>query len=99
MGAQKERDWGFIIIIALIVLAAGYTFIALIEQQADINQLKKEKQAVLEEIEKEEKDLKKMQQLSKQTKSLDYIERQAREKLGMVMPDETVYIDIGKSED
>ena len=98
MEVKKERDWGLIIIIALVVLAAGYIFFALIEQQADINQLKREKQAVLEEIEKEEKDLKKMQQLSKQTQSLDYIEKQAREKLGMVRPDETVYIDIGKSE-
>lgn len=98
MEVKKERDWGFIIIMALIVLAVGYVFFALIEQQGDINQLKREKQAVLEEIEKEEKALKKMQQLAKKTQSLDYIEKQAREKLGMVLPGETVYIDVGKSE-
>lgn len=98
MEVKKEQDWGFIIIMALIVLAVGYVFFALIEQQGDINQLKREKQAVLEEIEKEEKALKKMQQLAKKTQSLDYIEKQAREKLGMVLPGETVYIDVGKSE-
>ena len=97
MEVKKERDWGFIIIMALIVLAVGYVFFALIEQQGDINQLKREKQAVLEEIEKEEKALKKMQQMAKKTQSLDYIEKQAREKLGMVLPGETVYIDIGKN--
>ncbi len=99
MEEKKERDWGLIIIIALAILAAGYVLFALIEQQADINQLRREKAVVLVEIENEEKALKKMQKLSKETQSIDYIEKQAREKLGMVMPNETVYIDIGKNKD
>lgn len=99
METKKERDWGLIIIIAIIVVMAAYVVFALIEQQSDINQLKKERASVLLEIQNEEKALKKMQKLSKETESLDYIEKQAREKLGMVMPNETVYIDVAKNKD
>ncbi len=45
---------------------------------------------------REQKELKKVQNTLNQMDTLEFIEKQAREKLGMIKPGETVYIDLTK---
>ena len=47
-------------------------------------------------IEQIENDLKKVKNTLNQMDTLEFIEKQAREKLGMIKPGETVYIDLTK---
>lgn len=74
-----------------------YTSFAFIEQQMEISLLKERKQAIEVQVKNEEKELKKVKKTLSQMDSLEFIEKQAREKLGMIKPGETVYIDLIKN--
>ena len=82
-------------IIALIIW-----IVMLIKQQINISQYKddiKDLSSKIEVVEKELDDNKQnLEQEKKNTDSLEYIEKLAREKLGMYLPNERVYIDSTK---
>ena len=79
-------------IIALIIW-----IVMLIKQQINISQYKDDIKDLSSKIEVAEKELddnkQNLEQEKKNTDSLEYIEKLAREKLGMYLPNERVYID------
>ena len=72
----------------------------LIRQQINISQYKDDIKDLSSKIEVAEKELddnkQNLEQEKKNTDSLEYIEKLAREKLGMYLPNERVYIDSNK---
>ena len=82
-------------IIALIIW-----IVMLIKQQINISQYKDDIKDLSSKIEVAEKELddnkQNLEQEKKNTDSLEYIEKLAREKLGMYLPNERVYIDSTK---
>lgn len=71
--------------------------VMLIKQQINIMQYKEEIEILSSKIETAEDELKQnkqdLEQEKQNTNSLEYIEKLAREKLGMYLPNERVYID------
>ena len=90
---QKKPKKGFFLKIAVIAFAA-YLLISLISTQADINHKKKE----LEDLRQEyTESLIRNEELQKTLDSYgtdEFIEEQAREKLGYAYPEEHFYIDV-----
>ena len=82
-------------IIALIIW-----IVMLIKQQINISQYKDDIKDLSSKIEVAEKELddnkQNLEQENKNTDSLEYIEKLAREKLGMYLPNERVYVDSTK---
>ncbi len=82
-------------IIALIIW-----IVMLIKQQINISQYKDDIKDLSSKIEVAEKELddnkQNLEQEKKNTDSLEYIEKLAREKLGMYLPNERVYVDSTK---
>ena len=82
-------------IIALIIW-----IVILIKQQINISQYKDDIKDLSSKIEVAEKELddnkQNLEQEKKNTDSLEYIEKLAREKLGMYLPNERVYVDSTK---
>mgnify|MGYP004528102647 FL=1 len=82
-------------IIALIIW-----IVMLIKQQINISQYKDDIKDLSSKIEVAEKELddnkQNLEQEKKNTDSLEYIEKLAREKLGMYLQNERVYIDSNK---
>lgn len=83
----------FGLILILVIIYFLFTFI---NQQNKLNSYNKDISyytTQIEELEKEKEDLLATQ---KNVNSEEYIEKVAREKLDMYLPNETVYIDISK---
>lgn len=80
------------LIIAFIIWA-----IALVKQQINITQYKNEMKTLSAKIESAEEELNQnkedLKEKEQNTKSLEYVEKLAREKLGMYLQNERVYID------
>jgi len=90
MNKRKSSRWGLLILIAFIV----YFLFIVVEQQRVLG-LKKEAmkniQAKIEEETKINEELKRQKEI---LNTDEYIEKVAREKLGMVKPGERIFIDI-----
>ena len=84
------------VVIGLLVWAGISLSFNFIEQQMEISVLNERKLAIEKQIKQEQKELKKVQNTLKQLDTLEFVEKQAREKLGMIKPGETVYIDLTK---
>ena len=84
------------VVIGLLVWAGISLSFNFIEQQMEISVLNERKLALETQIKQEEKELKKVKNTLNQMDTLEFIEKQAREKLGMIKPGETVYIDLTK---
>ena len=98
MKPQKKKKVDIItpsIIGILIWIAISIAF-AFIEQQIEISILKERKQTLETQMKNEEKELKKVKVALDKMDTIEFIEKQAREKLGMIKPGETVYIDLIK---
>lgn len=80
----------FILVFAIYVI---YTFFV---QQQTLNAYKAEENKYAKKIEEAEKEQEKLIQTKNNINSDEYIEQIAREKLDMYLPNERVYIDIGK---
>ena len=79
------------------VIALIVWIVMLIKQQITISQYKDELKELTAKIEVSEDELNQnkqdLEQKKKDTESLEYIEKLAREKLGMYLPNERVYVD------
>ena len=73
-----------------------YFVVTLINHQQTLNTDKTAEKAYQEELESAKETKKELEATNESVSSLDYIEEVAREKLGMYLPNERVYIDIGK---
>lgn len=76
-----------------------YAVYALVNQQIMIHQLSKVKEQKIQEINVVVSDNEKLKQMIKTSNSDAYIERMAREQLGLVKPGEKVYIDTNMQDD
>ncbi len=92
---KKSKLLRNVFIVALIVW-----IIMLIKQQINISHYKDDIKDLSSKIEVAENDLNQnkqdLEQEKKNTDSLEYIEKLAREKLGMYLPNERVYVDSTK---
>lgn len=80
----------------LILVFAIYVIYTFIVQQQTLNAYKSEEDIYSEKIKEAKKEQDKLIQTKNNIDSEEYIEQIAREKLDMYLPNERVYIDIGK---
>ncbi len=80
----------------LILIFAIYVIYTFIMQQQTLNAYKAEEKQYNQEIENAQEEQKKLIATKNNINSDEYIEQIAREKLDMYLPNERVYIDIGK---
>ena len=73
-----------------------YILCIFVSQQQTLNRYKKEVKEYDVQIEEAEETKQSLLEMKENVNSPEYIEKIAREKLGMYLPNERVYIDIGK---
>lgn len=73
---------------------AIYAMYAFIKQEVAINKYEKEKATYIEQINLAKKKQDEYKHYSEYINSDEYIEKIAREKLGMLLPEERIYIEI-----
>ena len=86
---KKLRINRFIIIVALI-----YFVCVCIQQQQTMDSYDKEATEYQNQIVEAKEETQKLESIKNNVNSTEYIEEVAREKLGMYLPNERVYIDI-----
>ena len=86
---KKLRINRFIIIVALI-----YFVCVCIQQQQTMDSYDKESVEYQNQIVEAKEETQKLEDIKNNVNSTEYIEEVAREKLGMYLPNERVYIDI-----
>ena len=79
----------------IVISIAIYVIYTLISQQKTLNAYSNEKEKYQEQISKEKEDTNNLKEMEENVTSPEYIENIAREKLGMYLPNEKVFIDIG----
>lgn len=82
--------------VILLCIAVAYIVSVVISQQKMLNSYNKEIKILEGQILKEEENRASLDEVKDNINSSSYIEQIAREKLGMYLPNERVYIDIGK---
>ncbi len=80
----------------LICIAIAYLVSIFISQQKMLNSYNAEIKIYEAQITKEQETKQTLNEIKENVNSPEYIEKIAREKLGMYLPNERVYIDIGK---
>lgn len=80
----------------LFVVFGIYVICIFTSQQQILNRYKKEITEYTDQIQKAEETKESLLVMKENVNSPEYIEKIAREKLGMYLPNERVYIDIGK---
>ena len=76
-----------------ILLYVLYVFIG---QQKTLNSYKNSQEYYVSKIEEQEKYKENLMSMKENVDSTEYIEEMAREKLDMYLPNERVYVDVGK---
>ena len=87
---KRKVNWLKVYIILFLTVYASYI---LIKQEIEINKYDKEKLYYMEQIDLANKKHEEYKHYSEYVKSEEYIERIAREKLGMLLPEERIYIE------
>lgn len=93
-GKQKKKARFKSLIIAAIVCIVS---VVLIRQQIELNSYNKKISELNTEIKTEEKRTKEIEKKAELYASDDYIEKVARDELGLVKPDEKVFVDSGSN--
>lgn len=89
---KKKLKFNRIIIIGIII----YVIYAFISRQQVLSSYQKEEQYYLDLISKEQQHNSELLEVKDNIDSTEFIEEIARDKLGMYLPNERVYIDISK---
>jgi cell division protein FtsL len=89
---KKRLRIGRFVIIGVIL----YFIYVCITQQQSLDSYKREAEKYQEDIVEAKKENDKLQHIQNNVDSTEYIEDVAREKLGMYLPNERVYIDLSK---
>lgn len=76
-----------------LTLVFGYGIYTIVEQQLELDEIKEEKQNYMALYEEEEMKHEQLLEVKENINSDSYIEEVAREKLGLVMPYETIFMD------
>lgn len=80
----------------LFIVIACYVVSVFVSQQQTLNTYKQEIKKCEDQIADAKETKASLQEMKENVNSPEYIEQIAREKLGMYLPNEKVYIDIGK---
>ena len=80
----------------IITVFLVYFIITIASQQKTLNQYKAEAETYSMQLQNAEEEQEELKQTQANANSTEYIEEVAREKLGMYLPNERVYIDMGK---
>lgn len=78
-----------------IICISIYVIYTLISQQKTLNVYKKEEETYAKQIHQEQQNNQELNQIKENVDSTEYIEDVAREKLGMYLPNERIFYDIG----
>ena len=89
---KRKFKFNRIIIIGIVI----YLLYLFISRQQILNSYKKEEQAYAKLIAQEQQRNIELQEEKENVNSTEFIENIARDKLGMYLPNERVYIDISK---
>jgi len=87
---KRKANWFKVCTILFLAIYASYI---LIKQEIEMNKYDKEKTFYLEQIELASRKHEEYKHYSEYVKTEEYIEKVAREKLGMLLPEERVYIE------
>jgi len=93
---MKKFDFKKIYKKLLVLIFAIYVIYTFIIQQQTLNAYKAEEAKYAQEIEEAKEEQERLLNEKNNINSDEYIEQMAREKLDMYLPNERVYIDIGK---
>lgn len=80
--------------LCVLLFLAVYATWTFVKQEVEINKYEKEKELYMEQIDLAKKKQEEYKHYSEYINSDEYIEKIAREKLGMLLPEERVYIEI-----
>lgn len=98
-GNSKKRKSGFKIRHLVVFLFILYIVSTLISQKSGMKKLEAEKLETEKEVETLQKEIDNLEDEIKNSNSLEFIEKTAREELNMVKPREIIYIDKNRSKD
>ena len=88
---KKKVNWLKVCLFTFLTVYATYT---LIKQEIEIKKYEKEKLAYIEQINLAKQKQDEYKHYSEYINSDEYIAQVAREKLGMLLPEERIYIEI-----
>ncbi len=97
-GFTKKKNNFIRFFVACSFVIAAYMGHALLEQNAAFRELESVRIAQLEEIDIMEAEIAELSEEVKQRDSMEFVERVAREKLGMIKPREYIYVDEADKE-
>lgn len=92
----KKRRKGFRIVHLLLLCLLIYTLVVVSHQRSMMNDLRAKKEVIESEISSLNKDIDVLNKEISKSGTLEFIEKIAREDLGMVKPREIIYIDKSK---
>lgn len=93
---KKKKKKGFRLIHFIILFVFIYIIVVFWKQETLLNELEAKKQENLLEVENLQKDIGNLKKEIQDSDSLKFVEKVAREELGMVKPREIIYIDKNK---
>lgn len=93
----KRRRFRLRLVHLLLLFALIYVSSTLISQNKLMNNLNAKKDKIQSEVDNLEKDIAQLNEEIENSDSLEFVEKIAREELGMVKPREIIYIDRGKA--
>ena len=85
-----------IVLRVILILLCIYFVFTFISQQKSLNAYESEKQIYEEELKDAKKDKEDLENTKNNLDSLEFIEKTARDKLDMYLPNERIYIDISR---
>ena len=94
--AKQKKKRGFRLIHLAIIVVLIYVSVVFNKQRGLMNDLNEQKSNAEAEIIQLEEDIETLQLEIENSDSLEFVERVARDELGMIRPREIIYIDINK---
>jgi len=88
---KKKVNW---LKLCMLVFLFTYAVYTLVKQEIEIHKYEKEKAVYMEQITLAKQKQDEYKHYSEYVNSDEYIEKIAREKLGMLLPEERIYIEI-----
>ncbi|EHL18123.1 cell division protein FtsL [Peptoanaerobacter stomatis] len=94
---KPDKDYSMLLVKGIIAVCIFSLLITIYNQKREISALNSIYKDVEYEYKEKEEELKELKKELKMVDSHEFIEKQAREKLKMVKPNEKVYVDTSKS--
>lgn len=94
---RKKKQRGFRLIHLVLILLGLYLIVAINHQRGLMKDLQAKKEMNLNQISLLEKEIQALNEEIESSGTLEFVEKVAREELGMVKPREIIYVDRNKS--